>query len=42
MLFERGWLPDIVPDSSREITINNDLDLNLSKGEFFFDPEHST
>ena len=37
-LFERGWLPDIIPASSRDITTNNDLDLNLSKGEFFFSP----
>ena len=41
-LFERGWLPDIIPASSRDITTNNDLDLNLSKGEFFFAPGDST
>lgn len=35
--FARGWLPKIVPDSSREITMENDLDLNLSEGAFAFD-----
>lgn len=37
-LFERGWLPAIIPASSRDITVSNDLDLNLSEGEFFFSP----
>ncbi len=37
LLFERGWLPDIIPPSSREIVTKNDLDLNTSSGEFFFD-----
>jgi len=36
-LFDRGWLPEIIPPSSREITMTNDLDLNLSKGAFRFD-----
>ena len=35
--FARGWLPEIIPASSREITMVNDLDLNLSEGEFAFD-----
>lgn len=35
--FARGWLPDIIPSSSREISMSNDLDLNISKGEFVFD-----
>jgi hypothetical protein len=35
--FARGWLPEIIPDSSREITMKNDLDLNLSEGKFAFD-----
>jgi hypothetical protein len=37
-LFERGWLPAIIPSSSREIVMKNDLDLNLSNGQFFFSP----
>lgn len=35
-LFERGWLPDILPPSSVRITVSNDLDLNTSEGEFSF------
>ena len=35
-LFARGWLPDIVPASSRNISMRNDLDLNISNGEFSF------
>jgi hypothetical protein len=38
-LFERGWLPDIIPVSSSEITTRNDLDLNTSTGAFKFSPE---
>ncbi len=37
--FARGWLPPIIPGSSREIVTKNDLDLNLSEGGFRFDPE---
>lgn len=33
-LFERGWLPDILPASTTQIVTRNDLDLNLSSGEF--------
>ena len=36
-LFERGWLPDFIPRSSRSITMTNNLDLNISSGEFRFD-----
>src|SRR5690606_14748458 len=39
LLFARGWLPEIIPDSSRGIVTKNDLDLNLSEGEFYFDRE---
>ncbi len=35
-LFQRGWLPDILPPSSHSIHTSNDLDLNLSSGEFHF------
>jgi len=36
-LFARGWLPDIIPPSSRNISMRNDLDLNISNGEFSFE-----
>ena len=35
-LFERGWLPNILPPSARRITTSNDLDINSSRGEFYF------
>lgn len=41
-LFERGWLPSIIPPSSRGIVTRNDLDLNLSEGEFRFDRNEKT
>jgi len=37
-LFERGWLPPILPDSATEIRTNNDLDSNTSVGEFNLAP----
>lgn len=37
-LFERGWLPDILPTSAHDIRTKNNLDLNLSEGEFSFEP----
>ncbi len=36
-VFARGWLPEIIPPSSSEITMKNDLDLNMSQGGFKFD-----
>ena len=33
-LFDRGWLPDILPDSAVAIRVSNDLDINTSEGEF--------
>ena len=38
-LLARGWLPDILPASSRDIRTVNNLDLNLSDGEFSFKPQ---
>ena len=35
-IFARGWLPEIIPPSSRNISMRNDLDLNISNGEFSF------
>lgn len=36
--FARGWLPIIIPASCRAISMTNNIDLNLSSGEFVFDP----
>jgi hypothetical protein len=33
-LFKRGWLPDYIPASAREIRTSNNLDSNTSIGEF--------
>ena len=38
-VFGRGWLPDILPVSARRIRTSNDLDLNVSEGEFIFTPK---
>lgn len=37
-LFKRGWLPDVLPASSRNIRVSNNADTNHSKGGFSFDP----
>jgi len=36
-IFERGWLPSIIPKSSTQIRTTNDLDINTSSGEFKYD-----
>jgi hypothetical protein len=36
-LFERGWLPSIIPPSSYEIRVESNLDLNVGEGHFSFD-----
>ena len=41
-LFDRGWLPDILPPSTHNIRVTNDLDANRSEGEFTFDPADFT
>lgn len=38
LLFERGWLPDILPASAHDIRTTNDVDINTSEGEFWFKP----
>ena len=35
--FARGWLPEIIPASSRDIAMRNDPDSNISSGTFAFD-----
>lgn len=39
-LFQRGWLPAIIPESSFNIVTRNNLDINTSRGEFYFDRKH--
>jgi len=34
----KGWLPEVLPPSSRDLRISINLDLNVSFGEFHFDP----
>ena len=41
-LFERGWLPDVLPPSTTKIRTENELDLNLSEGEFSFEPAEAS
>ena len=33
--FERGWLPDILPESTLMIIVNNDVSSNTSHGVFY-------
>ena len=33
-LFERGWLPDVLPDSAVDIHAANDLDIGTSRSRF--------
>jgi hypothetical protein len=37
-LVARGWLPDVLPPSSYDIRMSNQLDINYSTGEFHFAP----
>jgi hypothetical protein len=39
-IFERGWLPDVLPPSSHSIRVSGDVDVNTSEGEFFFAGDH--
>ena len=41
-LFQRGWLPSIIPQSSYDIRTKNDLDVNVSEGEFSFSPAEAS
>jgi len=38
-LFIRGWLPDILPESTTDIETNNQPEHNTSTGSFSFAPE---
>lgn len=35
--FERGWLPPILPESAKNISERNDLDLNTGTGSFDYE-----
>jgi hypothetical protein len=37
-IFGRGWLPDVLPPSSHDIRVSNNLDINTSEGAFSFAP----
>ena len=37
-LFERGWLPEILPPSSSRILVSTNLDVSTSWGSFEFEP----
>ena len=41
-LFERGWLPEVLPASTTGIRTENDLDVNISEGEFSFEPAEAS
>jgi hypothetical protein len=40
-LFERGWLPSLIPSTATNIRVTTDLDLNTSEGSFSFQPSES-
>jgi hypothetical protein len=33
-IFERGWLPDILPASTHSLRVSGDVDINTADGEF--------
>jgi hypothetical protein len=33
-VFERGWLPDVLPSTAHDLELRNDLDLGVSAGKF--------
>lgn len=40
-LFERGWLPELIPNSATKIVIRTDGEANLADGTFHYSPsEH--
>ena len=36
--FEKGWLPEFIPESSTDIQVTRNIDINTSEGGFAFDP----
>ena len=39
--FEKGWLPEFIPESSTNIQVTRNIDINTSEGSFSFDPKHA-
>ena len=39
--FEKGWLPDFIPESSTGIQVLRNIDVNTSEGGFTFDPKEA-
>jgi hypothetical protein len=37
-LFERGWLPDLLPPSTHDLRVITHVELNNATGEFRFEP----
>ncbi|GAA5497569.1 hypothetical protein Rhal01_03765 [Rubritalea halochordaticola] len=37
--FEKGWLPEFIPESSTNIRVKRNIDINTSEGGFAFDPK---
>jgi hypothetical protein len=33
-IFERGWLPDVLPESTHSLRVSGDVDINTAEGEF--------
>lgn len=38
-LFERGWLPDILPVSAHDLKVATSVDIGAARGRFRFDPK---
>lgn len=38
LLFERGWLPDIIPETATKIRITTDVGANTAIGSFYLAP----
>ena len=37
--FEKGWLPEFIPESATDIQVTRNIDINTSEGGFAFDPK---
>jgi hypothetical protein len=33
-IFERGWLPEVLPSSAHSLRVSGDIDINFADGEF--------
>ena len=39
--FEKGWLREFIPESSTDIRVTRNIDINTSEGGFTFDPKEA-